>query len=346
MAAGDGPVWTFEQLGGPRKKLTLSGWSAPFGRPREEAVVRTPIKVRAERTRYPGGTSVTRHVFGHAYEDWELHGRFRDRAIGQGRGGAQAKCEEVKAFVLDQQPVSIAWGDVLLFHGFLIELDPGYEGPGEIEWKLKIEIDEDAAGDAAVPARPSPSPRDFGPSLLAALEDIDGAVLAVSLPGSIGDVVSNLLGVFDNAVAAVLAPIEDLKSFKDATFADINRTIAAVRSVRRAGVELREVFVAVPTDAGYLARGSSGTLAMLRAQAEVEDRMRAALADGARVERAATLALFGRIKGTVVAGDGDSWESLSMRAYGQADRGTDLRDANGVGAGGVPIPGREYLVPV
>jgi len=342
----DGPVWTFTQQEGEKKKLHLAGWSAPFGRPREEAVVRTPVKVRAERTRYPGGISVTRHVFGLAYEDWELHGRFRDRAIGQGRGGARAKCDEVMAFVADQQPILIAWGDVLLFRGFIVDFDPGYESLGEIEWKLKIEIDANEATDLTTPARPTASPRGFGPSLVAALSEIDAAVHAISLPGSIGDLIGSVLGAFNNAVAAVLAPIEEIQSFKDATFAEINRTIAAVRTFRTAGVELREAFTTVPTDTGYLSRDASGTLEMLRAQTVVEDAMRRSLAQGSKLERAATLALFGKIKGTVVAGDGDSWESLSLRAYGQPDRGTDLRDANGVGAGGVPVPGRQYLVPV
>lgn len=340
----DGPVWTFTQEGGRQKKLTLSGWAAPFGRPREEAVVRTPVKVRSERTRYPGGTASTRHVFGLAYEDWELHGRFRDRALG-GTGSARAKTTEVMAFVADQQPVLISWGAVLLFKGFMVEFDPGYESPAEVEWKLKLEIESNEASADAGRLTPTISPRDVGPSILAAFSEIDTAVLSVSLPGSIGDLVSGALGAFGNAVAAVLAPIAEIQTFKDATFADINRTIAAMRTARTLGVQLREAFTVVPTDAGYLSRGASGTIGMLRAQATIEDAMRRALAEGSRLEHGATLALFGRIKGTVVAGDGDSWESLSLRAYGQPDRGTDLRDANGIEAGGVPVPGRQYLVP-
>jgi hypothetical protein len=62
-------AWRFEQLAGDKKTLILAGYSAPFGRPRQKAVVRDKVQIREKTTRYPGSSGPpTRHIFGDDYE--------------------------------------------------------------------------------------------------------------------------------------------------------------------------------------------------------------------------------------------------------------------------------------
>ena len=59
------PVWTFQQLSDPKTTLTLPGWQAPFGRPRNGAIFNAGLKINKQRTNYPGvNVPPTIHKFG------------------------------------------------------------------------------------------------------------------------------------------------------------------------------------------------------------------------------------------------------------------------------------------
>jgi hypothetical protein len=342
MASGEGKAWKFAQVGGDQDTFTLSGWSAPFGRARQGAVVKTTLKVRTERVYYPGSNSPTRHVFGSKEDDWELKGRWRDRALG--KGGAQAKARAAKLFVGAFQPVQISWGDILVYTGFIAELELGNESESEIEWTFRIEIDSDDTTTSSTTIH-GPSVGDFSGALGDALNELSGAIALPKLPGSLGDVMDSAVDAFRSATGSVRSAIDQVASFKDATFAQINRAVSGVSELRGAGIELREAFLSIPSDAHGVGQRASDIVKLQAAQTSVEDQIRASLSVGAQIERGAELARIGRIKATFVAGDGDTWEAVSSRVYGSPDRAGDLREANNVSPGQNPVPGTMYLIP-
>ncbi len=344
MGYSEGKTWVFEQVGGEGRYLFLSGWAAPFGRPRQGAVVKPVLRARTERTYYPGSNTPTRHVFGVKYDDWELKGRFRDRDLG--KGGAKIKTEEAKAFVRDLLPVRISWGDVLVFSGFLDELEIGYESEAEIEWTLKVSIDNDEM--AATPGAnlsDIPSPSDLSTDLGAALDAITAVVALTALPGSIGDLVDSAVDSFRSVTGTVRGIVDQITTFKDATFAQINRAVAGVNQLREAGVELRETLLSIPSEQRGVGQRATDIVQLQVSQATVEDQIRDSLATGAEIERGTVFARIGRIKATFVAAEGDTWEAVSSRVYGSPDRASDLREANGAPAGQNPVPGAMYLIP-
>lgn len=337
-----GKLWVFEQLGGFQKTLTLSGEAAPHGRARKGAVVRTPIKARTERTYYGGSSEPTRHVFGVKYDDWELKGRFRDRDLGS--GGALAKRAEVEAFVADLQQVQVSWGDIIVFTGFIDEFDPGIEAESEIEWVMRLSIDRND-GTAPPVVRHVKAPQDATAAIQKALSAVTTSIHTAGLPRDLFDIIDNLLNVFTGTVSALTSVASQVRNFKEATFAEINRVFSAVEAVRAAGLSLRESFISSPSDVVAI-RGRADDLGqLLRSQATAEEQMRAALAECAEIERSADRARVGRIKTTYTAATGDTWESISRRFYGDVDRANDLREANSAGPGVQPFPGFQYLIP-
>lgn len=342
MGSLQGKTWRLEQLGGDRSVFELSGYSAPFGRARQGAVVKTGLKVRTERIFYPGSNSPTRHIFGTRENDWELHGRWRDRALG--RGGAQAKLKAAKVFVADSQPIQITWGDVIVYTGFIDELEAGIEAENEVEWTFRISIDSDETTSGSLTIT-SPIPGDLSATLGAMLDGITVAVAIPKLPGSLFDIVDSAVDTFRSVTSSLRATVNQFSSFKDATLAQINRAVAGVEDLRNAAVDLRETFISIPSDARGVGQRASDIVRLQVAQASVEDQIRQSLAAGAEIERGATVALVGRIRTTFIAADGDTWESISTRFYGTPDRAADLRDANGAAPGQAPTPGTTYLVP-
>ena len=150
-----GKPWTFTQVAGDQKVLTLAGESAPHGRPRASPVVEDEMALRDTAVYYPGNRRPTRHLFGEIHTDWTLNGRFSDRFLGP--AGARAKVLEIKEFIADQQQVTIAWGDILAATGLVRRIKPSRESESEIAWTLTVGIDGD---DALPPARRSPSALD------------------------------------------------------------------------------------------------------------------------------------------------------------------------------------------
>ena len=342
MGELQGKTWRFEQTEGDKKAFELTGWSAPFGRARQGAVVKPVLRARTERIYYPGSNVPTRHIFGVKHEDWELHGRWRDRVLG--KGGAQAKWKAAKEFVGDLQPIQVTWGDVLVFSGFIEELEASIEAENEIAWTFKIAIDSDDSQGGTPPIH-SPIPGDLSAALGAALDTVDSVLSVAKMPGSFLGAISSAVDSFRSVTGGLRDAVEQIASFKDATFAEVNRAVAGVNELREAGVELREAFLSIPSDARGVGQRASDIVALQVAQASVEDQIRASLATGAEIERGAIIAVSGRIRATFVARDGDTWEAASTRVYGSPGRADDLREANAAPPGQSPIAGTTYLVP-
>lgn len=347
--AEQGKSWTFTQLAGPKKVLTLSDWAAPFGGARVSSVVKAPTRARAERVFYGGGSNVTRHVFGVSYPNWELRGRFMDRARAPmgGAGFAKAKVAEIEAFLADQQPVSIAWGDILFANeAFLVEFEPGWESETDVEWVLTFEIDRrEAVTRAPAGILQSRPPADYTAQILRSLEVVEPIFGTPALPGDIFDAIDDLVSSLTGAVGQVLAAAQQIQSFKDATFAQLNRLQAAVATMGRAARALRETFVSIPQEALTLKDNADASIVLLTSQTTVEEQLLAMLDEGTQMDRAAVVARAGKAKTSYVARTGDTWESISTIQYGRPDRAADIREMNGIAPGANPVPGIEYLIP-
>jgi hypothetical protein len=351
--ADQGQPWVFKQLKGPQKTFTLSGWSAPLGRSRQGAVVRTPQKARTERTYYPGSDIPTRHIFGLRYDDVELKGRFRDKDLG-GLDGARGKTDELKAFQADQQPIQVTWGNIISFTGFMDEFDPGYEAPDDIEWVIRISVDQPEQGARVVAQKPPVLPQVSADLLLGSIEKIRAARATLPLQVDLLDQLDDAIDLVAEAIGIVRGAVTKLSSFKEATFGELNRAVSGVSALRSAGRGFRELFVSSVSDAQLLASRGEITVNGFRgddfilmglAEIAIEEQIRLALDEAAKIERASDLARIGRIKATYAASPGDSWETISIRYYGTPGRANDLRTANDAGAGERPVPGVEYLIP-
>jgi hypothetical protein len=340
----DAKPWTFTQLGGDRKELTLTDYDAPFGRPRQHAVVRKGIKIRQRTVRYPGNDGPpTRHVFGDEWHSWELVGRFRD-AYG-GKGHALRRTDEVTRFVQDKQPVAIRWGDVLACTGFLEEFDPGVESEGEVEWKLRVLIDEDATVAAKRP--------DEIVDLDAQLKRVTALLLAElpklpSLPDlkpSFLDAVDGLISSINASIGSVVAAANAVSNIEKATMGQIQRLRAGIRQLRTATLILRNTYASAQEDALLLRRTPLADIDVFGARTKSDIALTKAAADLADADRKAAIATRGKLTTMVTATAGDTWESLASRYLGSADRADALRSINGVRGGEQPVPGRSYKVP-
>jgi hypothetical protein len=347
----EGKPWRFQQLGGLGRVLELSGWAAPFGGPRVSSVVRTPVRARTERTFYPGGSNVTRHAFGIHHPNWELKGRFRDRArppMG-GKGFAKAKTEYVHAFLADEQLVRITWGDVLVAQrAYLVEFDPGWEGEDEVEWVLHVEIDQRELGEkpSVLAAISGKSPSDFLAQIRGPLDDIVTPTWSKpQLSGDLFDALDDLFTSVAGAAGQVLSAAEQIRSFKDASFSQLNRLQSTLATLGRASRAFKETFVSIPLDALILQDNADASLELMTSQATVEEQILEMLRQIAEMDRAAELAKAGRTKTSHVARTADTWESISSQYFSRPDRANDIRELNDIAPGQNPVVGVEYLIP-
>jgi hypothetical protein len=337
-------AWRFEQLSGDKKTLILAGYSAPFGRPRQKPVVRDKISVREKTIRYPGSSGPpTRHIFGDDYEPWTLEGRFMDREGGPGY--AQAKTQEVIEFVRDKQPVHVTWGDTLDFNGFIKSFDPGREGPGDVEWRMVVLIDEDNLADPALPAPAPPLPKDALAVLQAALSQTLSADTLPDLHPSLLDALSNLVGAISGALGAIANVVNQMQSFEQAVMGDLQRLRAGLGQLRTALLNMQGLILSTRNDAIGIGRsfGSDARCGGLFADIDVETT--SALAAAASMDRQAEIAQRGKAATRITAKGGDTWESLSIRAYGAPDKAGVLMQANGIKYAAPPVPGTSYVVP-
>lgn len=263
----DAKPWTFTQLAGAKKELVLSGYDAPFGRPRQNAVVRKGIRIRQRTVRYPGSDgSPTRHEFGDEWLPWELKGRFRD-AYG-GKGHALARLAEVTVFVQDKQAVAIRWGDILAVEGFIEAFDPGIESEGEVEWTMHVLVDVDSS----TPKKPPTKPDDSGAKLKAVIAQIQAGVPKLTslfdLNPSFLDALDGLVSSINSAIGSVLGAANALSNLEKATFGEIARLRAGIHQLRTAVITLQNTFAAAHEDALLLRRSPLGDVDVLGTRAQ------------------------------------------------------------------------------
>lgn len=349
MAVTEGKPWTIAQIGGARRVLQLAGWAAPFGGPRSGAVVRTPVEIRSERVYYPGSKTPTRHIFGEKFADWELRGRFRDRARPPfgGNGYAKAKTEEVTAFVRDQQMVRITWGDILFAErAFIVSFDPGWEAEREVEWVLRIEIDERTPSPASrIAERSVAPPADYTQLIENSLIDVRQKISLLDLPSATLGVLDEIFGVVAQALGQLDLVLTGIQTFRDAPFAALSKAQETQQAASLGVSQLRETLATIPQDALIFRDSADATIKLLTTQAQLELEFIKMLISLTELDRAAEVAKAGRAKTSYAARTGDTWESISSQFYGKPDRDGDIRAANAVDAGQNPVAGVEYLIP-
>ena len=336
-------TWTFQQLTGALTTLQLVGWSAPFGRPRKEAIVNDDIEIRAAEVYYPGNeTGPTRHIFGRKYPQRMLKGRFRDKA--QGLGYASAKVLEVKAFVAAQQQVRITWSDQLSEVGFITKFEAGRESEGEIEWKLTYSCDSDDYDKKTVVIFNQSLPTDFGLAIYNDAIPILKPPLGVPMmQGSIFDALNSLLNLVNNALTDLYNLVSAIDSFEDASFGVLRRVLTMSAALSDNIFAVDEFFASQGVGDILFTQDAEASVNLWLVQTEVDIAIQQMLSDNADLQRQVTIALVGRPSTIYVARDGDTWESIAIQVYGAPDRAGDLYAANGNVA--YPNVGQQCQVP-
>ncbi|HEU4729974.1 MAG TPA: hypothetical protein VFT22_18885 [Kofleriaceae bacterium] len=340
------PAWRFKQLGGDQKELILAEQDAPHGRPRQKPIVTDAIEAREYTVYYDGNDEPTRHIFGNKFDDWELTGRFRDRAGGVDY--ARQKTEYCKGFQADNQPVSITCGNQISARGFIKRFAPGRESFGEVTWSMTVLIDaDDFLPRSREKVDPSlPAPAFFMNQIGALLADLPKVPrVPDSLRGSLFDSLDSLVSTVNSALAIPLNISLQIQSFEQAFIGDIRRMRAGIGQLKTALVNFRTVYESLQADLALQSIRAEEMLRFSELQSATATATARSLAILADMDIAAAKAERGKIKGMYEAKTGDTWESASMRIYGSADRANDLRSANGVPSGSPPIVGAVYQVP-
>lgn len=346
-----GKEWRFKQLGGARRILTLSGKCAPHGRPRQRAVVSDGIKLRRARTFYPDGGNrpPTTHIFGTEWKDWVLEGRFTDRELGA--GGTQAAIRDWKLMLIDAQPVEITWGDILHVEGLVDDFTPGRESEFEGPYSITLLIDKDALDGGFVDFEIPRTPTAVSQALQSILSDDIGS--PPDLPHA-GDLKPDFLDTLEDAVsnvngfsASLITIAGDIDSYADATIDQLERLRAGIVQARTAVNRLRMTYDSTSNDLALIAADAADTQALYvasRAASDVATLRILALLDA--MDRDAQLSQRGKTLAMYVAQFGDSWESIATSFFGGPEAAGNIRDANGIKYGALPVPGRSYQIPV
>jgi hypothetical protein len=345
-----GKEWRFTQLGGARRTLTLAGAAAPHGRPRKGAVVSDGVKLRKKRVFYPDGGNAppTTHVFGTEWIDWPLKGRFSDAHLG--KGGTKTLIQEWQTFVVDAQPVEITWGDILSARGLVDSFEPERESEFECAYTIVVCIDrrdiEGGHSAIVIPKTPLALCRDLRDEL-----ELNVSVVP-SLPNA-GDLKPDFLDTLEEAVsningfsASLLRIAGDIDAFADATFDQLERLRAGAAQMRTAVNTLRGTIDSTQNDAALLARAADTDVQWFATRANTDISTMRILALLEELDREAEIARRGRALAVYLARLGDSWESISTQFFGGPDEAGTIRDANGVLYGALPVPGREYQIPL
>jgi hypothetical protein len=341
-----GQKWTFRQLGGLRKTIELSGYAAPFGRPRKEPIVDDGVGLRLAVTRYAGNDVPTYHDFGLTYDDWELHGRWMDSA--GGAGFARAMVQNWKSFIADAQPVGISWGNVRVVTGLVEKIVPSWESEADVAWKLTIKI----SGDQKIGARPPiPSPRaaqSYTNRLLLAMTDLLGTLpdTPPTLKLSLIEQLDSLISLINAPGAILVSVANSVSSFETATVAEMRRFKAGLAQYKTALTSLRTTYESMQTDLALAFQETDDEIRLMQTQAIFGKTMAEALREAAAADKAASDVERSKVKAFYSAKQGDTWEQVAVSVYGSTARIADILKTNGLDGGSQPVAGTDYVLPV
>ncbi len=336
--------WVFSQLGGERKRLTLAGYDAPFGRPRQQPVVTDGVAIRHYTVYKAGNAKPTRHLFGRKFEPWDLHGRFMDSYGGPGH--ATARADFLKQFVDDQQELAISWGGVVSVRGFFESVQLDRESPAEIAWRLVVLIDQDNYLTVPTQDVAGLAPRDLSAQIAAALEEVVKVTSTPNLAFGSLDALTDIVDDINGATAQLGKIAEQMDSFEKELVGNIRRFRSAIHQVGTACRRMKSGIDNTRSDSAMQAQGAKEELEWAEAQAAAAVALLKVFLMLADADRRALLAERGKVKGTYTASTGDTWESISANQYQSGARANDIRAANGIPSGASPVPGTTYQIPI
>ena len=353
-----GKVWSFTQLGPPGDSMVLTGWSAPFGRPRNGTLVNAGTAIRTAATYYSGNIPPTVHAFGRARPPWELSGRFMDQATSVGY--TQALQKQWNDFVEAQQIVRAQWGEILSYQIFIDKMDLNYESEHEIAWAMKGAVILDEASTATPDVQPAQAPANTASVMSSLFAPVDawhqpsfGNIL--SLLPELSDDIDNILGQIRTPIGEVYNLCQSVSDFESASTATLGKISAGLSALETGLTDLQlstDTLVAAAESfnapSAYWPSGvlSGAQMVALTTQKTLTDANTVALlAVIAALQDAADEATVGQVQKLYQAQAGDTWESAAGRLMGGADGGRSMRLINGARYGQLPQPGNRYLVP-
>lgn len=342
-------AWVFKQLYGDKKTVTLDGYSAPFGRPRQQPVMKEKYVARINTVRYPGDKAEpTRHLMGSHWDDFELQGRWMDKAMG-GAGRANDTADEFIKLVQDQVPCQISWGNIVSYVGWLESVELSRESEHEIAWKINILVDfRPLSG-----RRPNQGSDKFDSQIKKFVDEFNKFKATAKLSKATqADWQPDLFDVLDGLVSTIasytnifLTLANQIDNIKKATFSEMRRLRGAIHNIRTAQLQLLATLESTPSEELVFTQES---YFMIQAQAYrmntrvAIDNSLAILAD---LERLIDLEERGMVATSYTAKQGDTWESIAVTVYGDPTKFNKLRLANSIKYGEQPVPGRTYQVP-
>lgn len=339
--------WVLTQQGGERKSLTLDGYAAPFGRPRQQAVAKEVIKVTIQSTRYPASSGPpTRHAFGYGWEPMQLNGRWMTRWLPAGQT-ANGLADSWSEFVKDTQPITLAWGNIVSYSGVIEELELGREGEHDIAWKMTVLIDRRTDVGASVRTQQTTTPTSSTDALKAFVA-ASGQLAAPALP----DMAPDFFEALDNAAGDLKRLTGQLSDLADTfsniekqSFSTVQSFLGVIANVQAAIATMRVLVPTADIDAVLTIRRAESEVAWYAFQLDFDNESLDALSTLSDLKRSVELQAPTNNQKFIVAQEGDSWERLATRAGIGVDKAGTLREANGIRAGERPQVGTQYLVP-
>lgn len=361
-------AWTFTQLSNKRPARTLQGWNAPFGRPRQGAIINAGVSIRRSITYYAdtdnGPTPPTIHAFGTEPKPFELHGRWMDRTNAVQNFVRQAQRDWVD-FVSDKDLVSARWGDILSYIIFIHDIDLHFESETEIVWSLKADVVRDDQAPVAIKPFPLKAPKDFA-SDLSKYE----ATILTPVPPTVRALLGDLTDRIDAVVATIKAPFGEvydtaiaLGDFGTALTSDLVKLATSLQVMKTGLVTLRDMtefaiarltFIGQEAIPQFRAADAVGPLGMFSGPDQIDFASTKIQRD---LEMANLLALIADMLGAIQnaqrgkavvahsAQIGDTWESIATQKFGGPGGARAIKDMNGIRYGQRPQPGKVYQVP-
>lgn len=343
--------WVISQLDPPNQTIRLEGLSAPHGRRRRKPIMETEWELRQQKTYYPGRRKPTRHHFGDQESDIVLVGRFMDTELDT--GGAVDKRQEVRQFAAAARRVRVRWGSVASYQGIIAKVRTGFEDAANITYEITIEVDADE--DLAVRRVISVQP--IAPTQVAGFVLKEIATVRAPFQTDSGlpnfDVLQDAISAMSSVVSTVnlasatfLSAAEAVRDFTSATSGQLKRLLGGITQLKTAMITMQNAFDSIALDSVLFVRTATVETTWQGLKNESNLSALNVLSLLADLEVSARSALGSPGFQTIIARDGDTWESLATRAIGGPDGANALRDANGVRYGEKPIGGRSYVVPV
>lgn len=338
-------TWTFQQRGRAShlKTLTLDDYNAPFGRARKEAVIVEEVTVNVQTTNYPGSKSApTRHIFGSYWEPTTLKGRWMTKMMADGRS-AGSVADEWLTFVREEMPLTVSWGNIAAWEGFIQKLKLYREDEHNIAWEMTVLLDERTDLNFSEVARTIPSVNGMVESVVSAtLPIVDPPIENVSF--DIFTQLDSLIGILKGYTATLVDFANLADSIEKQAFSTIQSFRNVIANIESALTEIQLVVANGVSDSVLLVRRTESDLKWYRYCLDTDVAVTTLKSLIMLIDRTVEASIVSTNAVFVQALDGDTWEAISTRATGGPNAAASIREENGIKYGTLPTPGESYIV--